>query len=133
MRVAVAVERGPETPIAWLAIMRAGGVYVPIDPDFPAERTAFMVKDSNCAMVLTGAAHLQTLRATLKDVAVHDIRSLAAAGAIEPVHDDRMVDESAYVIYTSGSTGPSQGCCCRSSWRTERCRPHGRALPDRAG
>ena len=109
MRVAVAVERGPETPIAWLAIMRAGGVYVPIDPDFPAERTAFMVKDSNCAMVLTGAAHLQTLRATLKDVAVHDIRSLAAAGAIEPVHDDRMVDESAYVIYTSGSTGLPKG------------------------
>ncbi len=54
--VAVALERSPSAVIALLAIFKAGGVYVPFDPDYPADRLRFMLEDSGARILLTTEA-----------------------------------------------------------------------------
>jgi pristinamycin I synthase 3 and 4 len=110
VRVAVAMERGPELPVALLAVLKAGGAYVPIDPAYPAERIRYVVQDSGAALVLTHAATearaagagAETLSIDLAD----EIFRHEDAGALP---DDPHPDALAYVIYTSGSTGRPKG------------------------
>jgi amino acid adenylation domain-containing protein len=100
-------ERSLNMAVGLLGILKAGGAYVPLDPSFPAERIAFMVKDSGLKTILT----------TNKLVA--DARALGAANILnldeapqksEAAPDVRVRDHHlAYVIYTSGSTGLPKG------------------------
>ncbi|HLL84487.1 MAG TPA: condensation domain-containing protein, partial [Longimicrobium sp.] len=60
-RVGVLLERGPELVVALLAILKAGGAYVPLDPEYPAERLAFMLRDSGAALVLSDSAPSEPL------------------------------------------------------------------------
>jgi amino acid adenylation domain-containing protein len=108
-RVAVLLERGIDLPVSWLAIMRAGGVYVPIDPVFPDERIALMVEDSASLIVLTSAACRDALQGRLGAAAVYDIQALAEEGASLLPMADAPAQLCAYVIYTSGSTGMPKG------------------------
>src|SRR5690349_19348965 len=55
VRVGVLLERSLETVITLLAIFKAGGVYVPLEPDYPDERLRFMVRDAGLELVLTQA------------------------------------------------------------------------------
>ena len=110
VRVAVAMERGPELPVALLAVLKAGGAYVPVDPDYPAERIRYVVADSGAALVLTheaAAARVagtgaETLSIGLGDEVLRD-------GEAGPLPGDPHPDALAYVIYTSGSTGRPKG------------------------
>ncbi|MQY10375.1 D-alanine--poly(phosphoribitol) ligase subunit 1 [Streptomyces sp. RB5] len=110
--VAVSLPRSADLVVALLAVLKAGAAYLPVDPGYPAERVAFMLRDAGPSLLLTTS-----------DVAVR------AAGAPGPtvLLDDpgvvrelaRMPDEDpspyldpahpAYVIYTSGSTGRPKG------------------------
>ncbi len=108
--VGVALERSPEAIISLLAIFKAGGVYVPFDPDYPAARLTFMLEDS-CARILITR---ETLRDRLPLKAEHTIyldrdeESLATHSESNP--DLPIVPDSlAYIIYTSGSTGRPKG------------------------
>ena len=106
-RVAVLMERGPELAAALLGVLKAGAAYVPIDPEYPAERTAWVLEDSGAAVVLTHAAARARLPRTgvpALDVAEID-PALADAWAPAAVPADAL----AYVIYTSGSTGRPKG------------------------
>lgn len=107
-RVAVVLERGADLPAAWLAILRAGGVYVPVDPVFPDERIAFMVDDSECALVLTSASRREALQRLVPGVGVYDVQAIAAEAAETAPHDAPS-PPCAYIIYTSGSTGRPKG------------------------
>jgi amino acid adenylation domain-containing protein/non-ribosomal peptide synthase protein (TIGR01720 family) len=106
VRVGICMERSPQQIVAMLGVIQAGGVYVPLDPAYPAERTAFMVNDSECLFVLTTA----DLRPRLENLScpafcIEDCRSeetLARPATLAP-------DNAAYVIYTSGSTGQPKG------------------------
>ncbi|WP_245320267.1 AMP-binding protein, partial [Bradyrhizobium lablabi] len=51
--VGLALDRGVEMMVALLAVLKAGGAYLPLDPDYPAERLAHMLRDSGAALVLT--------------------------------------------------------------------------------
>ncbi|MFC4047491.1 amino acid adenylation domain-containing protein [Dactylosporangium siamense] len=107
--VGVALERGLGSVTALLAIWKAGGAYLPLDPDFPAERRAYMAADSGAALVLTG-----TGQPAVGDVpAVHlDDPATAAAVAAAPADPPARrthPEQLAYVIYTSGSTGRPKG------------------------
>ncbi|NMX37364.1 non-ribosomal peptide synthetase [Pseudomonas veronii] len=107
--VAIAAERSPQLLIGLLAIIKAGGAYVPLDPDYPAERLAYMLKDSGVHLLLTQTALLAQLP-TAEDVCVI---------AMDGLHLDRWPTQPpglhldgehlAYVIYTSGSTGQPKG------------------------
>jgi non-ribosomal peptide synthetase component F len=112
--VGICVERSLEMVIGLLAILKAGGAYVPLDPSYPAERLAFMVQDSQVALLLT-QTHLQG-RLPLAGlnppplVCVDDPAAYASQPDSNPPLRSQPQD-LAYVIYTSGSTGKPKGVC----------------------
>ncbi|MDT5293765.1 MAG: hypothetical protein QOJ76_645, partial [Acidobacteriota bacterium] len=107
---AVVMERSAETLAAVLAVWKAGGVYLPLDPVQPAQRLAFMLEDAGARVVLT----LQSLTATLRGCAAH-VLCLDSAGdeldrqSRENSADLNTPENLAYIIYTSGSTGEPKG------------------------
>ena len=107
--VAIAAERSPQLLIGLLAIIKAGGAYVPLDPDYPAERLAYMLKDSGVHLLLTQTALLEQLP-TAEGVCVIAMDSLHLdSWPTQPPSLHLHGDNLAYVIYTSGSTGQPKG------------------------
>ncbi|MDX9669520.1 MULTISPECIES: non-ribosomal peptide synthase/polyketide synthase [unclassified Pseudomonas] len=109
VRVAICVERGLDLVVGLLGILKAGGAYVPLDPSYPAERLAYMLKDSAPTAVLvqtTTRGLFDSSAATLIDLD-HSIWQNM------PEHDPQVPGLSpsnlAYMIYTSGSTGLPKG------------------------
>ncbi|HEV2681895.1 MAG TPA: AMP-binding protein, partial [Rhodanobacter sp.] len=110
-RVALYIERSPEMVIGLLGVLKAGGSYVPLDPDYPIDRIGYMLTDSAPKIVLTQAA----LRGRLPDISApavildDDAGSLAGQPRHDPVVPGLSCTHLAYVIYTSGSTGNPKG------------------------
>ncbi|WP_130903346.1 non-ribosomal peptide synthetase [Pseudomonas sp. Sample_23] len=107
--VAIAAERSPQLLIGLLAIIKAGGAYVPLDPDYPAERLAYMLRDSGVELLLTQTQLLSRLPASdgvsvIAMDALHLDKWPSQAPGLQ-LHGDNL----AYVIYTSGSTGQPKG------------------------
>jgi len=112
--VGVCLERSLEMVVAIMGVLKAGGAYVPLDPAYPAERLAFMLEDTQAAVLLTQ----ERLVASLPLARPATVRLDADWAAIEagagPAGDGRLEnvarpDGLAYVIYTSGSTGKPKG------------------------
>ncbi|WP_031470137.1 non-ribosomal peptide synthetase [Sciscionella sediminilitoris] len=107
-RVVLAVPRSAELVVAVLAVLKSGGVYVPVDPGYPAERIRFIVEDARPVLILTTAeirARLPLTGAPVVLLTEADQDNRAAAG----VHVPLRPWHPAYVIYTSGSTGRPKG------------------------
>ena len=107
--VGVAVERSPELVVALLATLAAGAAYLPLDPDYPAERIRFMVADARPSLVFTQSHLRARLPGVDVPVVVLDEPSAGLAVADDPVPTTVEGDTHAYVIYTSGSTGRPKG------------------------
>ncbi|WNG47516.1 amino acid adenylation domain-containing protein [Archangium minus] len=108
--VAVCMERSLEMVVGLLAILKAGGAWVPMDPSYPAERLAFMVKDAAAPVLLTQERLKPVLPASSGRVVCLD--SGWEEIAREPGHRPRVAvapEGAAYIIYTSGSTGRPKG------------------------
>ncbi|MCF1496236.1 amino acid adenylation domain-containing protein [Agrobacterium vitis] len=103
--VGIALERSPEMIAAWLAVLKAGGAYLPLDPAYPAERLATMMTDARVALVLS---HSEVV---LPSVVIR--LNLDTDWPLDmPTDNPACVtrrDHLAYVIYTSGSTGRPKG------------------------
>ncbi|MGH2423960.1 amino acid adenylation domain-containing protein [Pseudomonas sp. C 49-2] len=107
--VAIAAERSPQLLVGLLAIIKAGGAYVPLDPDYPAERVAYMLKDSGVHLLLTQTALLEQVPSA-EGVCVIAMDSLHLdSWPTQPPGLHLHGDNLAYVIYTSGSTGQPKG------------------------
>ncbi|MFH8585287.1 amino acid adenylation domain-containing protein [Streptomyces celluloflavus] len=104
--VAVALPRSPDLVIALLAVLKAGGAYLPLDPDHPADRIVGMVEDAAPVCVLTDVAG--RLPETGPPTVVLDGLDLSAHLDITPPRA-LTPQHPAYVIYTSGSTGRPKG------------------------
>ncbi|MFE5719616.1 amino acid adenylation domain-containing protein [Streptomyces erythrochromogenes] len=105
--VAVALPRSAELVVALNAVLRAGAAYLPLDPDYPADRLAFMLGDADPAALVTDTATLARLpEGTDVPVVLPEDRMSAGEpfAAVAPRPSD-----PAYVIYTSGSTGRPKG------------------------
>lgn len=104
-RVALLLPREPRTIVALLAVLWAGGAYIPLDPDGPPLRVAAVLADAAPALVLTLRAHAALAGANA--LCLDDCAELEVA----PMDEPAMVapDALAYVIYTSGSTGRPNG------------------------
>lgn len=108
--VGVYMERTLDAIIALMAIFKAGGAYLPLDPDYPKERLAFIIEDSNVSVILTqsqlmGLLPENSFRIICMD---SDGESIAQQSTDNPISRTTM-DNLAYVIYTSGSTGKPKG------------------------
>jgi non-ribosomal peptide synthetase component F len=108
---AVLLPRSVEMVVALLAVLAAGGGYVPLDPEHPEERIAFMLADAQPRVLLTTAALARALPPHDAEVLCLDTDEgvLAAGPAHDPPRDGLGLDHLAYVIYTSGSTGRPKG------------------------
>ncbi|HEU5476172.1 MAG TPA: non-ribosomal peptide synthase/polyketide synthase [Actinophytocola sp.] len=112
--VALVLGRSVEIVVAQLAVAKAGGAYLPVDPAYPPERIAFMLADSRPVAVVTTADLAGTLPDS-HDIDVVLVESVSTADGRDdsPTDQDRVtplaVTNSAYVIYTSGSTGRPKG------------------------
>jgi len=109
-RVGVLLERGIDLVVSILAILKAGGGYVPLDPEYPVERLRWMLDDSGVRVLLTRGE----LASPLGDAGARAVRldEMADALAAEPSHAPQSgatADNLAYVVYTSGSTGRPKG------------------------
>ncbi|WP_268944794.1 non-ribosomal peptide synthetase [Pseudomonas sp. KNUC1026] len=109
VRVGIAVERSLEMVVGLLGVLKAGGAYVPMDPEYPAERLAYMLEDSQIALLLTQARLTERL-ATAGPVHLLalDADDLGNYSAENPANR-ALIDSLAYVMYTSGSTGKPKG------------------------
>ena len=110
VRVAVCAERSIEMVVALMGILKAGGCYMPLDPDYPSNRLALMLEDAQPPVILTQETLLPRL--PLHEVPAICLDSDWARIASEPnaklgVQSTR--NDAAYVIYTSGSTGKPKG------------------------
>ncbi|HYG76092.1 MAG TPA: amino acid adenylation domain-containing protein [Planctomycetota bacterium] len=110
--IALSMDRSLEMVIAILAILKAGGVYVPLDPAYPAERLNFMLQDTRAAIILTQEKYARSLRERATHVLSVDTLWNQLGGKAR-TNPDRSVraDNLAYVMYTSGSTGRPKGVC----------------------
>ncbi|MDP3859245.1 MAG: amino acid adenylation domain-containing protein [Stagnimonas sp.] len=103
--VALALQRGLELPAALLGILKTGAAYLPLDPEFPADRLAYYLQDSGAVLVLSDRATRPRLPPlSLPALLLEDIGP-APVPTLPPVP----ADAPAYVIYTSGSTGKPKG------------------------
>jgi amino acid adenylation domain-containing protein len=105
--VGLHLERSPEMVVALLATLKAGAAYLPLDPDYPAERLSFMLADSGAAVLLTQSHLVGQIDAQVPSVLVVD--TLALDVAADDFVSGAIAENLAYVIYTSGSTGAPKG------------------------
>ncbi|MFC5752658.1 amino acid adenylation domain-containing protein [Actinomadura rugatobispora] len=116
--VGVVMERSAESPVVLLGITKAGAAYLPVDPEYPAERIGFMLADARPALIVCTSTTAGLVgddagvgRLVWDDPATSAL--LAARPATPPTDADRAAPlrpgHPAYVIYTSGSTGTPKG------------------------
>ena len=111
-RVAICLDRSPELVVAILGVLAAGGVYVPLDPAYPDERLAYLVADSQAALVLITSDHGSRLAALGTETGVVELDTEAETLAARPASNPAVPchpEQLAYVIYTSGTTGRPKG------------------------
>lgn len=129
--VGVSMARSPELVIAILAILKAGGAFVPLDPDLPPERLTHVLSDTRARLLLTQPHLADRLRAaaTMADAVLLPVLSLMdSRAALKRVNVEARgaSEQAAYVIYTSGSTGqpkgvriPHRALCNHAEWFTQ--------------
>jgi amino acid adenylation domain-containing protein len=108
--VGFCLEPSLDVAVAMLGILKAGGAFVPFDPEYPPERLLFMLSDANVSLLLTQERRKTTLPETASDVICVDTEwdviahepTTNPSSGLQPVN-------LAYVIYTSGSTGRPKG------------------------
>jgi len=103
--VGLCVERSVEAIVGILGVLKAGGAYLPLDPEYPRERLAFLLEDSRASVLLTQRRVVPRIPPGAARIVLLD--ELAAEGEAPP--GGAGPDNLAYVIYTSGSTGRPKG------------------------
>ena len=107
--VGVSLDRSPELIIAILAILKSGGVYLPLDPAYPVDRTSYILNNAKASHLLTSKN--QTFKNTLQisfiylDQITKELQKYPTRDIVRTINPE----SRAYIIYTSGSTGRPKG------------------------
>jgi amino acid adenylation domain-containing protein/non-ribosomal peptide synthase protein (TIGR01720 family) len=118
-RVGLAVRRGPQLIVSLLAVLKSGAAYVPLDPNYPAERLSYMIDDSRLNALLCETGLLDDLPLPV------ELRLLSLDESLGYPDSDpqnqAVAANLAYVIYTSGSTGQPKGVAIAHAALREFC------------
>jgi len=109
--VPICMERSIQIIIAMIAVLKAGAAYVPIDPEYPQERIAFMLEDTGATVVLTSSTCMPQLPgfSPIYFLAIDTAWALIGKESLLVPGIKITPNQLAYVIYTSGSTGKPKG------------------------
>jgi amino acid adenylation domain-containing protein/FkbM family methyltransferase len=108
--VGIFTKRNIGMIIGLLSIMKAGGAYLPLDPNYPEQRIRFILEDAGSNVLLTEESLLERLQNYTKTIiCVDSMLNVIAQESIMPHSHSTLPDNPAYVIYTSGSTGRPKG------------------------
>jgi|GEM_PF-1096525 len=104
-RVGIYLDRSLEFPIAILGVLKTGAAYVPLDPEYPAERVQYILEDARINTVITTDKLQKELDGTSAHILlIEDIKEVSESPDVSVALDDDV-----YLIYTSGSTGKPKG------------------------
>jgi amino acid adenylation domain-containing protein len=108
--VGICIDRSLDMAVGILGILKAGAAYLPLDPDYPAERLAWLLNDSKVSLVVTKTGLDARLSTTAASLVLLDADSAEIArNSTTDLDDQAEPSDLAYVIYTSGSTGDPKG------------------------
>ncbi|KEO82561.1 non-ribosomal peptide synthetase, partial [Tumebacillus flagellatus] len=105
--VGMMLDRSPNAILALLGILKAGGVYLPLDPTYPRERLDYMIQDSGVRFVISQGSLVDSFDSSAFEVVDIDV-ALADSAEITALPQTH-ANQAAYIIYTSGSTGTPKG------------------------
>ena len=108
--VGILSDRSERWVIGLLGVLKAGGVYLPLDPELPPDRLRFMIEDANVRTLLLHSEHLPLLTDMwMIPMVALDFQLAALGPAPEQTASSVVPEDAAYIIYTSGSTGIPKG------------------------
>ena len=107
--VGIMVQRSSEILIAILAVLKSGGAYIPIDPNYPNDRIEYMLKDSNVEILLTDKRKEQKIKTNTKIINIKLNNKEIYDKNKENSKNISKPNDLSYLIYTSGSTGEPKG------------------------
>ncbi|MBU6350099.1 MAG: amino acid adenylation domain-containing protein [Chloroflexi bacterium] len=107
--VGVCLKRSIDLVVSVLAVWKAGGAYLPLDPDYPAERLAFVLHDAAPQVVITHSDVTTQIPAAQPLLSLENAAAAIAQSPLTPPAGEALATHLAYVIYTSGSTGLPKG------------------------
>ncbi len=109
LRIALSLDRSPEMIIAILGVLKAGGMYIPIDPTYPAARIAILVEDAEPTLLLTQRSMAANFPPSVRTFTVEELASSLPDESTANLDLPIPAETAAYIIYTSGSTGKPKG------------------------
>lgn len=115
--VAIFMERSLEAVISMLGVLKAGGAYIPLDPEHPDERNAYIIQDTGSTIILTKEIYASKVTALMdmaQEPSIPIFTVFCLDGGLDdyparPVEVAVRAEDTAYVIYTSGTTGKPKG------------------------
>ena len=108
--VGIMMQRSLDMIVGMLAVLKAGGAYLPLDPEYPRERLAFMLDDSAAHVLLTQQQLLQSIpKPRLETICIDADWSIIAQHSEDDLEHISDAEDLAYIIYTSGTTGTPKG------------------------
>ncbi len=105
--VAIVGERSLDMLVATFGIMKAGGVYLPIDPKFPASKVAYMIEKANTKLILHDKGYVVPFDTPVVQQEINNSSLFSFSG--KPITNGSKPEQLAYIIFTSGSTGKPKG------------------------
>lgn len=106
-RVSILMNRNIDAIVAMIGVLKAGGTYVPIDPNFPVDRIHFILQDSESTHIITNQK--TNLPYNLPNISIIIYETLSKQIVTEQLQSKHTPFDAAYIIYTSGSTGTPKG------------------------
>lgn len=108
--IGVCLERNNHIPVVLLAILKAGCAYVPIDPEYPRDRIAYMLDDAGISLLIVQSETVDVLPdCNCQKIIIDQERDMISECRVETIPTTVSGDSLAYIIYTSGSTGKPKG------------------------
>src|SRR5207237_4474223 len=108
-RIGICLERSVHAMVAVLAVLKAGGAYLPLDPRYPSERLSFMLADGALRLLITQSALKDLVPYPPEQTICLDVETSLAQPTTDREQQTTDTGSLAYVIYTSGSTGKTKG------------------------